>query len=173
MAAKKSNPLLDKAAQVRDALRKIDESTGLRTAWTAGSQAEVAEFFGVSINTVGNWAKQVGWPGRERNNRLDLIVQWLRGSGPWQDRLSRGNSDPEGIDHKLRKLIAEADLKEMQAELQAGEVVPRELLRRNLAKLADALRGLGDDFGRVAIPINGRDAQRKLNDLIASIEWEV
>jgi len=158
--------ILGKAAQIRDALRKLDESTGFRTAWTASTQSEVSDFFGVSVDSVSSWAKK-GMPGKKNEYRLDRIAQWLRTEGPWQDRTTSGPA----ADDKARKLKAEADLKEMQAEREAGLLVPVDMVERTLQRVADGLRQIGEDFGRMAIPLSGRDAQKRINDMVESIEW--
>jgi phage terminase Nu1 subunit (DNA packaging protein) len=44
---------------------------------------DVARHFGVSIDTVKNWAKQ-GMPGRMEAYDVGQIVRWLRLDGPWR-----------------------------------------------------------------------------------------
>jgi len=171
MATATTNPLLDKAAKIRDALRKIDESTGLRTLWTADTHSEVSEFFGVSTDTVAVWSKKGCKFLKRGDKRLDMIAQWLRTEGPWQDRYSGGMTG-DTIDDKARKLRAEADIKEMEAEAKAGTLVPLDMVEQTLNRMADALKQLGEDFGRMSLPISGRDAQKKVNDMLDSIEWE-
>ena len=99
---------------------------------------------------------------------LRQLVEWSRKGD--EDR-QRELFDSDEIDDKARKLRAEADLKEMEVEERAGQLVPLAAIEANLQRLADALRGLGEDFGRATVPVSGRDAQRKINDMIDSIEW--
>ena len=167
MAAKKSNPLLDKAAQVRDALRKIDESTGLRTAWTADSQVELSEFFGVGIDTVKNWAKQ-GMPGTRGSYRLDLVAQWLRRDGPWQ-RWDRGSesADPllaEGDSPALERYrLAKAKLAELDLENRKGDLIEVAKCRDLLARWAVVLRRMGERLAKRY----GNDASLTVNESLS------
>jgi hypothetical protein len=98
---------------------------------------------------------------------ISKVVAWSRDI----DGRRQVEIDPDDICDKARKLRAEADLKEMQAEERAGRLCPADMVEALLGRIADGLRELGEDFGRSAIPISGRDAQKKVNDMIDSIEW--
>jgi hypothetical protein len=81
--------------------------------------------------------------------------------------------DAEDYDPALRKLRAEADLAEMKSMRMAGTLVFVADIQQNLDRLADAIRTLGEDFGRSPMPISGPDVQQKMNDMIDSLEWDV
>ena len=151
MSTKKANPILDKAAKLRDALRKIDEATGNRTAWTADSQQQVSEFFGVSVNTVMNWAKQ-GMPGQRGTYRLDLIAHWLRSDGPWQ-RYEKTENDPlltDGSDSPALEQyrIWKARHAELDYKERCGDLVERGKSRDVLARWAVLIRRMGERLGK-------------------------
>ena len=155
-----------RAVEIRKALRKIEESTGQKVLWTVDTQPDIAEFFGMSIDTIKNWRKQ-GMPGTQGSWRLDRIVQWLRSDGPGSSRLA----DDVDTDDKARKLRAEADKAEMIAETMAGDLVPADMVRETFKRTADVLRLLGDDLGRATAPMSGKDVQKRINEALMSIEW--
>ena len=137
-----------------------------RAKWKAADQSEVAEFFGVSINTVQNWcaAKCPGVPG---NYPLSEIAKWLRTTGPW-----RKNIKPEVIDDPLltegdspgleRYRQAKASLAEIELEKMRGNVLPLETVRENLARWASLIRRMGETLGKR----HGPEAARVVNETL-------
>ena len=97
-------------------------------------------------------------------NAIDLVAHMLAQSN------SRIATEDES-DHATRKLRAEADIKQMQAEELAGKLVPLAMVESSLTTMADMLRQLGDDFGRSPVPVSGRDVQKRFNEAIDSITW--
>lgn len=148
MTGKKKNPILDKAAKLRDALRKIDEATGNRTLWTVDNQQQVSEFFGVSLNTVMNWSKQ-GMPGHRGTYRLDLIAHWLRNDGPWQ-RYDKTNEsgDPllaEGDSPGLERYrMAKAQHAELDLQARKGELIDVDKCRDTISRWAIVIRRMSE-----------------------------
>ena len=167
MAKKKPNPLQEKAIQFRDALRKIDEATGSRTAWTADNQDEVSVFFGVSIDSVKNWAKQ-GMPGQRGSWRLDLIAKWLRTDGPWKRWDAPTDADPllgEGDSPALERYrLAKAKLAELDLETRKGELIERDKARDIFSRWAVLVRRMGERLSKRF----GPDAAATVNETLAS-----
>lgn len=163
--AKKKNPVLDKAMQFRDALRQIDAATGMRTAWTADSQEEVAIFFGHSLDTVKNWSKQ-GMPGQRGSWRLDLIAQWLRTDGPWK-RWDKATEDPllaDGDSPALERYrLAKAKHAELDLENRKGELIEVEKARDIFARWAVLIRRMGERLSKRF----GPDAAATVNETLS------
>jgi len=103
---------------------------------------------------------------RNDDGTYDAVVLVARLLTEKQSRLPVDDED-----HATRKLRAEADIKEMEAEQRAGALVPLAMVDTTLTRVADMLRQLGEDFGRTTAPINGRDAQKRLNDAIGSLDF--
>jgi phage terminase Nu1 subunit (DNA packaging protein) len=146
-----------------------------RQTWIVGSQSQVATFFGVATQTVHVWRAH-GMPGKPRCYDLSEILVWLRSNGPWREKLARTLGDDDAFDDadsKSRKLQAEADLLEMRVERVADQLIPRDIIQHNLHQVANAIRGLGESFGRMTIPISGQEAQKRLNETLTSIQWEI
>tara|TARA_Y100000310_G_scaffold310557_1_gene355935 strand:+ start:1217 stop:1744 length:528 start_codon:yes stop_codon:yes gene_type:complete len=163
--AKTNKKLLEKAEKIREALRTIDNATGLRTAWTGNSQSEVAEFFGMSIDTVANWAKR-GMPGKRGTYRLDVIAQWLRNEGPWK-RYETKNDDPllvdDGESDALERYrLAKAKHAELDLDERRGELVDTGKHRDILSRWAQILRQFGERLGKS----HGSDAAMSFNDTL-------
>jgi hypothetical protein len=157
--------LLDKAEKIREALRTIDTATGLRTAWTSNSQMEVSEFFGVSLDTVANWAKR-GMPGRRGTYRLDVIAHWLRQEGPWKQH-AKPNDDPllndDGQSDALERYrLAKAKHAELDLDERRSELVDTSKHRDILSRWAQIIRRFGERLAKSY----GNDAAVSLNDTL-------
>jgi DNA-binding XRE family transcriptional regulator len=79
------------------------------------SQAELAKLAGVSVKTIRDWSKE----GVDVYNVQALMAR----ASKIQERK---NESEDLADVKLRKLKAEADLKEHELEVERGKVVPKE-----------------------------------------------
>lgn len=143
--------LLARAAEIRAALRKIDATTGRRTVWIADTQAEIAEFFGVSVDTVKNWAKQ-RMPGHAKHYPLNEIAQWLRTEGPGSSKYRDCNEDPMlagGTSPQLERYrAAQASLAELRLSRERGELLSRDRARDVFGRWASIIRRLGERLGR-------------------------
>lgn len=143
--------------------------------WIVKTQAEVADFFSVSLQTVGLW-RASGMPGSPKNYDLSEILVWLRTSGPWSRNNSRQQSltDSNGeFSDAARKFRSEANILEMKEQLMAGDLVKAHDVRSYMSRIADAIRTLGEDLGRSPMPIAGADVQQRINDTIESVEWDL
>jgi len=160
----KPKTILERGKALRDALRAIDEAGGTRLAWTADTQGEVAEFFGVSVDTVKNWAKQ-RMPGKPRAYRLDKIAIWLRTEGPGSSRI-KNEDDPllaEGDSPALERYrLAKAKHAELDLESRKGELIDREKARDILGRWAVLIRRLGERLVRRC----GNEAGQMLNETL-------
>lgn len=120
------------------------------------NQAEVGEFFRVSLDTVASWRKK-GMPGASGRYDLAEILVWLRSDGPWRPR---GGGDLTGgpLDELIvaagdspnleRYRLAKAQLAELELERQKGSLLPREKVRSGLGRFAAILRQLGERLGK-------------------------
>jgi transcriptional regulator with XRE-family HTH domain len=161
--SKKPKTIIERGKALRDALRSIDEAGGTRLAWTADTQTEVAEFFGVSIDTVKNWAKQK-MPGSPRSYRLDKIAIWLRTEGPGSSRI-KGEDDPlmDGDSPGLERYrMAKAKLAELDLESRKGELIDREKARDILGRWATLIRRMGERLAKRW----GNEAATMVNDTL-------
>lgn len=149
--ANKQSKILEKAQELRQALQKLDEATGSRSLWTVNTQAEVGEFFGVTINGVKGWNKQ-GMPGRPGAYRLDVIAQWLRSEGPWQRRGKAVSDDPllsDGDSPALERYrLAKAQHAELDLEHRKGSLLEREKARDILSRWGSIIRRLGERMAK-------------------------
>jgi phage terminase Nu1 subunit (DNA packaging protein) len=145
--ANKPKTVLERAKQLRAALKGLDEAGGTRLMWTAETQSEVAEFFDVSIDTVKNWAKQK-MPGRPKEYRLDRIAVWLRTEGPGSKALKIATDDPllaEGDSPALERYrLAKAKHAELDLEHRKGELIDVNKCRDILGQWASVIRKMGD-----------------------------
>ena len=143
----KPKTILERAKALRAALKGLDEAGGTRLLWTAETQGEVAEFFGVSVDTVKNWAKQK-MPGRPRAYRLDQIAIWLRTEGPGSKALRSASDDPllaEGDSPALERYrLAKAKHAELDLEQRRGELIDLAKCRDLFGRWGSVIRKMGD-----------------------------
>jgi phage terminase Nu1 subunit (DNA packaging protein) len=146
----KPKTVLERAKQLRDALKGLDQAGGTRLMWTADTQSEVAEFFDVSVDTVKNWAKQ-RMPGKPRAYRLDKIAIWLRTEGPGSKAI-RLADDPllaEGDSPALERYrLAKAKHAELDLEHRRGELIDRDKCRDVLSRWGTVIRKMGDRLSK-------------------------
>jgi phage terminase Nu1 subunit (DNA packaging protein) len=161
-----------KPSPTDDAAKKATK--GVENVWRVRRQADVAVFFGVSIDTVKNWAKQQ-MPGAPGNYDLAEILRWLRASGPWKakpvippgaDELLVAEGDSPGLE---RYRLAKAALAELELEERKGALLSREKARLALNRWASIIRRLGERFGKRY----GREAAMALNDAITECQHVV
>ena len=135
--------------------------------WKVANQNEVAEFFGLSINTVQSWAKQ-GMPGGRGSYRLDLIAQWLRKDGPWQrwDKTTTGpNDDPllDGDSPALERYrLAKAKHAELDLDLRRGELIEVSRWRDMMIRWSVGIRRMGERLSKRY----GNDAAITVNETL-------
>lgn len=108
-----------KANDLRKTLAQLDKLTG--QSFTVSRRADVAAFFGQSIQAVDKWIG-AGMPGSRNAYDLHKIVVWLRTEGPWRPRGGGGTVEDlltEGPEsewseeyRKWKARIAEVDYQE-------------------------------------------------------------
>lgn len=141
-----------------------------KPSWKVVRQNDVADFCGVSIDTVKGWAKQ-GMPGVPGAYDLSTIVRWLRSSGPWRQYVRPevddpdlyGNVDSPGLE---RYRLAKAAIAELDLEERKGELLSREKARSALIRWAAVFRRLGDRMGKRF----GAAAGRSVNDALSECQ---
>jgi len=140
-----TKPILDRPPAV-------DEQLGFRTRFLAQSQKEVADFFGVSLDTIKNWAKQ-GMPGKPSQYPLDLIAQWLRTEGPGsrraklsEEELLLGMSSDSPQLERLR--AAKAEEAELKVALMKEVLLDTTKTRSLFGRWGSILRRLGERLGK-------------------------
>jgi phage terminase Nu1 subunit (DNA packaging protein) len=126
-------------------------------------QADVAEFFGRSIDTVKNWAKQ-GMPGKRGCYDVSEIAKWLGSpAGPWRaidDDSMDGGPDSPGLE---RYRLAKAALAELDLEERRGVLLSRDKARSALTLWGSIIRRMGDMLGKKF----GTDAALAISDALA------
>lgn len=128
--------------------------------WIAKSQSEVAEFFGVALDTVQAWRKK-RMPGAPGRYDLAEILSWLRSEGPWRQREESTDRLATAVD---RRREYQAQLEELKLRKELGGLIPREHVHETYQLLADKLRTVGDTLQR----IYGEAALEILNDALDS-----
>lgn len=102
------------------------------------SATELATMLGLSLQTVTDW-KAEGMPHRMKSGRpayvLREVVRWLRE----KERKNAAPMDKES--EQLRKLRAEADLKEIEVAAARGDLIPAALFEKTVALEHERMRG--------------------------------
>jgi hypothetical protein len=124
--------------------------------WSAGSQAEVAAFFGVSVQAVSVW-RQSGMPGTPGHYDLAEVLNWLRTKGPWRPKAEIVSGPAKDM-----RLEYQAQREGVKLRKELGELIPREHVHATYQELAESLRGAGDVLQRVY----GEAALEILNDAL-------
>lgn len=165
-AAAKPKTVLERAKEIRGVLRNLEEAAGTKLAWTADKQSEVAEFFGVSVDTVKNWAKQK-MPGKPRAYRLDLIAIWLRTEGPGSRSFRDNADDPllaDGDSPALERYrLAKAKHAELDLQERQGTLVEVGRCRDMLSRWAVVIRRMGERLSKRY----GNEAALTVNESLA------
>jgi transcriptional regulator with XRE-family HTH domain len=149
MAEKKPKTILERGKELRNALKAMDDATGTRLMWTVETQNEVAQFFGVSIDTIKNWAKQQ-MPGTPKAYRLDKIAIWLRTEGPGSSKFKEDDpllteGDSPGLE---RYRMAKAKLAELDLESRKNQLIDREKARDIFGRWATLIRRMGERLSK-------------------------
>lgn len=110
------------------------------------SATAFADLLGVHRNSVGNWLKD-GLPIARRRGReavLDLAValQWIRkrDADAADQRLAEATADPDLDRAKARKMMAEADMAELQRDQRRGLLVGASDVEERWAEMVVSLR---------------------------------
>jgi phage terminase Nu1 subunit (DNA packaging protein) len=131
--------------------------------WTAKTYQDIADFFGVKIDSVKRWAA-AGMPAKRAPYRLDRIAQWLRKAGPWRDPLGRNVNDadlmltgPKTPELERYRRI-KADREELELQIRRGEVVDRQAVHDYLVhevgpRHRKAMEQLRAKYGSEAVEI--------------------
>lgn len=128
---------------------------------------ELADFFGVHAQTVGQWVRQ-GLPVKERGrggrghifDSIDVMT--------WRDKHLSGDEERLTAEEaKLKKLTAEAKQAEMNLMIKQGILVPMDDIERKLssqfAYLNQSMRTLP---GRVVMQLVGETNEIKIKDIL-------
>ena len=108
---------------------------------------------------------------RNEDDTYDIsqLVKWLISAGYAAPGKSRDN-DNDAIDDRARKLRGEADMIEVKVEKAAEQLIDKHETETFLLGLADSLREMSEEFGRMSQPITGKEVQRKINHFVSRIE---
>jgi phage terminase Nu1 subunit (DNA packaging protein) len=114
------------------------------------TQAEVSEFFGVSIDTVKVWSRG-GMPKSGRSGyNLGKVAKWLRYEGPWRANGSKvddpllAGADSPGLE---RYRLARAAQEELKLEEKLGRIIDVEKAQGIWQRVADVIRHCGWRLG--------------------------
>lgn len=110
------------------------------------SAADFADLLGVHRNTVGNWIRD-GLPVKSRRGRavqleLAAAFQWVRkqDAAAAEARIEKLMADPDYDRAEARKMIAAADMAEMERDKRRGELVPTADVEERWASVVVAAR---------------------------------
>ncbi len=141
------------------------------------SSAALADAFGVSVQTLGNWARDGCPKARAGWWILSDVLKWKGMHGG----RARGGDGEDGLSDSALKTRYEAELKRLQAEqldlknaIARGEYIPRDELVPELSRwhteLKLSLRGLArtlaTEVGPFVDPATARRIEREIQDLI-------
>lgn len=155
----------------RERLREVNGAIQL-------SSAALADAFGVSVQTLGNWAKD-GCP--KARSGWWVLADVLKWKGMHGGRARGGGDEDEVLSDNALKTKYEAELKRLQAEqldlknaIARGEYIPRDELVPELSRwhteLKLSLRGLArtlaTEVGPFVDPATARRIEREIQDLI-------
>lgn len=124
--------------------------------WIAVNQAELAAFFDVSLDTIATWRKK-GMPGTPGRYDLAEAFAWWRSEGPGRHRgghdfataamddLIVAAGDSPNLE---RYRLAKAQLAELELEQKRRAVIPREMARNALGRIASLWRRYGERLGK-------------------------
>lgn len=158
--------LARKAGDLKKALRKIDELAGVESGtWIAANQNDVAKFFGVSLNTVIAWGKRE-MPGKKGFWPLDKIAQWLHKDGPWKPRLSAEEDTAVDSPALERSRLARAKLLEYELAERQEHILPVDVMRDELLRLAAPLKRANDRLSQLF----GHRAAEIVDDALAEFQ---
>lgn len=95
------------------------------------TQQQMADTVGISLRTLKNW----------KADGVDIRdLQAVRARAAAMGAKSAATEDMQGV--KLRKLTAEANLKEHELEVERGKVVPKEQVLSEGMKIGMAIKGI-------------------------------
>lgn len=134
------------------------------------NRAQLADFFGIALTTVDVWVK-AGCPVQQRGS---AGVPWefnSRDIHQWQldQKVAQATGDKpkEADDVKLRKLLAETEMVELELAKKKGEVVELPLVERALSQaFADVQARLRNLPGRLAPQLLGETEERRFKDVM-------
>ena len=145
------------------------------------TQQQLADAFGLSTRQIRNWEKG-GVPHRAEGNRklypLKEVIAWYRER---EVAAALEGVDTSAMDEaKLRKLLAEAESKELDLAVKRGELVPLDevgdLVRESLEAVDSVLRHAPSRFAPAlakAAAIQLRAARTILRDVVESVRGAI
>ena len=145
------------------------------------SQRELAEAFGLTTRQVRNWEKD-GLPHQAEGNRklypLREAIAWFRDR---EVAAALKGVDTSAMDEaKLRKLLADAESKELDLAVKRGDLVPLDevggLVRESLDAVDSVLRHAPSRFAPAlakTATVQLKEARRILRDVIESVRGAI
>lgn len=131
--SRKKKPVQKKPAEIKQKSRKskVNNDDGV----IVDTQEQVARVYGVSVRTIQHWQRD-GMP-VTKDKRYDIreIQQWRQIK---RSKRQRQNDEGEQADVRYRK--AKAELAEMQLYEKRGELIPRDVVERELVQISLAAK---------------------------------
>lgn len=134
--------------------------------WRVDTLSEVAEFFGVSTDTVRHWRGD-GMPGVARKWDLAAIARWRIGRAEKRIVKSAPRADGEGYaDPRDREKHWKAEIARLEYETRIGKNVPRETYEHDLAARCGWFQQVISLLGAQLAPLVAHQSVRQCRRII-------
>lgn len=132
---------------------------------------QVAEEFGVSIDTVKKEWRRSGMPGKPGHFDLAEIAAWkgLRSRDPGQPSAAAADRELQRrkLDAEIRNREADAERRERENRLALGDLLPRDVAERSMAQAVIAARNATEAIPREMMPRFPADIAHDLAEELA------
>jgi phage terminase Nu1 subunit (DNA packaging protein) len=132
--------------------------------WRVGNLAEVAEFFGVSPETVRHW-RGAGMPGQAKGWELDQIARWRVARAGRERKRPSGNGeqaeDPRDVEKHWK-----AQLAKLEYETKTGQRIGRAEHERQLGEWCGWFRQVLGLLGAQLAPLLAHQPARNCRRII-------
>lgn len=164
-----------KAKQNAAAAKAADRSGVSPNAWRFVNRQQIAELLGVSADTVTDWTSQKDLPVAHKGGHSKKSVYDAVAVMTWH----RKQTSSKTIDAKeiaqTRAYVAQAELNELKLMRERGEVVPRDVVTRDVRSFGKGLAGKMRSLSRRLVQIGAvpREQEAAAVELVREIMTDI